>query len=35
MFECVSVMLVQFVDILKVFIPLWVLFDICGDLLWR
>lgn len=35
MFEVVEVFLVQFVDILKVFIPMYLVFDIVGDLLWR
>lgn len=35
MLECVSVFLVQFVEILKVFIPMYLIFDLVGDLLWR
>jgi len=35
MFEYVSTFLVQFVDILKVFIPMWLVFDIVGDLLFK
>lgn len=35
MFEVVEVFLTQFVDILKVFIPMYCVFDIVGDLLWR
>lgn len=35
MFDAVSVFLIDFVDILKVFIPLVIVFDIAGDLLWR
>lgn len=35
MFEVVETFLIQFVDILKVFIPLMLIFDITGDLLFR
>lgn len=35
MFDAVSVFLIDFVDILKVFIPMVIVFDIAGDLLWR
>ena len=35
MLECVEQMLIQFVDILKVFIPLYCIFDIAGDLLFK
>lgn len=35
MFECVEQMLIQLVDILKVIIPMYCVFDIAGDLMWR
>lgn len=35
MIDVVSTLLVQFVDVLKVFIPMYLVFDIVGDLLWR
>lgn len=35
MLECVEQMLIQFVDILKVVIPLYCVFDIVGDLMFK
>lgn len=35
MFEVVSVLLLDFVQILLVIIPLYIVFDIVGDLLWK
>lgn len=35
MFECVEQMLIQLVDILKVVIPMYCVFDIAGDLMWK
>lgn len=35
MFEVVSVLLLDFVQILLVVIPLYIVFDIVGDLLWK
>lgn len=35
MIECVEQMLVQFVDILKVVIPMYCVFDIAGDLMFK
>lgn len=35
MFDVVVQMLLQFVEILKVFIPMYLIFDIVGDLLFR
>lgn len=35
MFEVVSTLLLDFVEILKVIIPFYLVFDLVGDLLWR
>lgn len=35
MFEVVEVLLLDFVEILKVCIPFYLVFDLVGDLLWR
>lgn len=35
MFDLVQTILLDFVEILKVFIPLLLIFDIVGDLLWK
>ena len=35
MLDIVSTMLIQYVEILKVFIPVYLVFDICGDLLFK
>lgn len=35
MFEVVQAFLLSYVEILKVFIPLILVFDIAGDLLWK
>lgn len=35
MIECVEQMLIQFVDILKVIIPMYCVFDIAGDLMFK
>lgn len=35
MFACVSALLLDFVQILLVVIPLYIVFDIVGDLLWK
>lgn len=35
MFEVVTYLLVDFVEILKVVIPFYLVFDLAGDLLWR
>lgn len=35
MFEVVEVLLLDFVEILKVVIPFYLVFDLVGDLLWR
>lgn len=35
MFDAVQTMLIQYVDILMVMIPLLLVFDIVGDMLWR
>lgn len=35
MFEIIEQLLINFVDILKVLIPMYFVFDVAGDLLWR
>ena len=35
MFNVVEALLIDFVDILKVVIPFYFVFDVAGDLLWR
>lgn len=35
MFEVVTALLLDFVQILKVIIPFYLVFDLVGDLLWR
>ena len=35
MFGVIEAMLIAFVEVLKVVIPMYVVFDIAGDLLWR
>lgn len=35
MFGVVEALLIDFVEILKVVIPMYVVFDITGDLLWK
>lgn len=35
MFGVIEAMLIDFVEILKVVIPMYVVFDITGDLLWK
>lgn len=35
MFEVVEALLLDFVEILKVCIPFYLVFDLAGDLLWR
>lgn len=35
MFGVIEALLIDFVEILKVIIPMYVVFDITGDLLWK
>lgn len=35
MFEVIEALLLDFVEILKVIIPFYLIFDLVGDLLWR
>lgn len=35
MFEVVNAFLLDFIQVLKVFIPMYCVFDIVGDILWR
>lgn len=35
MFEVVTALLLDYVEILKVIIPFYLVFDLAGDLLWR
>lgn len=35
MFNVVEALLIDFVEILKVIIPFYFVFDVAGDLLWR
>lgn len=35
MFEVVTTLLLDFVEILKIAIPFYLVFDITGDILWR
>lgn len=35
MFEYTLVLFEKFCEVLKVIIPLYILFDICGDMLWK
>lgn len=35
MFDVVITLLIDFVEILKVVIPLYLVFDLAGDILWR
>ncbi len=35
MFGVIEAMLIAFVEILKVCIPMYIVFDITGDLLWK
>lgn len=35
MFGVVEALLIDFVNILKVVIPMYIVFDITGDLLWK
>ena len=35
MFGVIEAMLISFVEILKVVIPMYIIFDITGDLLWK
>ncbi len=35
MFEVVTALLLDFVEILKVAIPFYLVFDLAGDLLWK
>ena len=35
MFGVVEALLIDFVEILKVVIPMYVVFDIAGDILWK